>query len=45
MKPGGVLLSNDELPMRPASGMNLLGITAISHGGSGRDAIAAYRKQ
>jgi hypothetical protein len=45
MKPGGLLLSNDALPVLPSSGMHLEGITAISDGGAGRDAVAAYRKQ
>jgi SAM-dependent methyltransferase len=44
MKPGGILLSNDELPILPASGMSLISVTAISDGGPGRDAVAAYRK-
>jgi hypothetical protein len=45
MKPGAVLLSNDKLPVLPASGVGLIGVTAISDGGPGRDAVAAYRKQ
>jgi hypothetical protein len=45
MTPGGLLLSNDKLPLLPLSGVDFLGVTAISDGGSGRDAIAAYRKQ
>jgi hypothetical protein len=45
LKPGGILLANDELPVLPASGMELAGGTSISDGASGRDVVVAYRRK
>jgi hypothetical protein len=45
LRPGGILLANDELPVLPASGMVLAGGTSISDGAAGRDAVVAYRKK
>jgi hypothetical protein len=45
MKSGGVLLSNDELPLTPSSAMRVEGVTSISDGSSGRDAVVAYIRQ
>lgn len=45
IKSGGVLLANDSLPTLPSSGVQLLGVTSISDGAAGRDAVAAYRKK
>ena len=44
LKPGGVLLANDQLPLPPSSGMRQISVSAISDGATGRDAIAVYRK-
>jgi hypothetical protein len=45
LRPGGILLANDELPVLPASEMELAGGTSISDGAAGRDAVVAYRKK
>jgi hypothetical protein len=45
LRPAGILLANDELPVLPASGMELAGGTSISDGSAGRDAVVAYRKK
>ncbi len=45
LRPGGILLANDELPVLPASGMEVAGGTSISDGAAGRDAVVAYRKK
>jgi hypothetical protein len=42
LNPGGLLLSNDELPLSPSSGMHVESVTAISDGSSGRDTVVAY---
>ena len=45
MKSGGLLLANDQLPVLSGSGMQLIGVTEISDGGAGRDAVAWYQKR
>jgi CheR methyltransferase, SAM binding domain len=45
LRPGGILLANDELPVLPPSGMDLAGGTSISDGAAGRDAVIAYRRK
>jgi hypothetical protein len=45
MKAGGLLLTNDELPVLPASGVPLVRAAGVSDGAAGRDAIAWYQKQ
>jgi SAM-dependent methyltransferase len=45
LKPGALLLANDELPLLPSSGISRMGVSAVSDGGAGRDTIAFYRKQ
>jgi len=45
MKPGGLLLANDELPESPESGVHRSGVSAVTDGRAGRDAMAFYRKQ
>jgi hypothetical protein len=48
LKPGGLLLTNDRLPVVPASSMRLDGVTVVpldSPGVSARQAVGWYRKQ
>ena len=48
LKPGGLLLTNDRLPVVPGGSMRLAGITVVpfdSPGVSARQAVGWYRKQ
>ena len=48
LKPGGLLLTNDRLPVAPGGSMQLAGITVVPYDSSsagGRQAIGWYRKQ
>ncbi len=48
LKPGGLLLTNDRLPVVPGSSMRLAGITVVPYSSSGvseGQAVGWYRKQ
>jgi SAM-dependent methyltransferase len=48
LKPGGLLLSNDRLPVAPGGSMQLAGVTVVPYDASGtgaRQAVGWYRKQ
>lgn len=48
LKPGGLLLTNDRLPVVPGSSMQLAGITVVPYDAPGvtaRQAVGWYRKQ
>jgi SAM-dependent methyltransferase len=48
LKPGGLLLTNDALPVVPGGSMRLAGITVVPYDSSGvsvRQAVGWYRKQ
>ena len=48
LKPGGLLLTNDRLPVVPSGAMRLAGVTVVpfdSTGANARQAVGWYRKQ
>ena len=48
LKPGGLLLTNDRLPVVPGGSMRLAGVTVVPYdapGVSARQAVGWYRKQ